>query len=517
VKVHLVRHARAVPRADWQRVGESRQDPVGDPATGSRRVADNHDSSLFDLLRPLSDAGCAQAEALAEHLLQDPPERLLSSPALRCQQTLEPLALALGLPVEVDDRLADGEAIGGVSALIGELGEARTVLSTHSASIRALLEPLELDEETDQNGPLCRKGAVWTLEGSAEYALERATYFEPSQNGKSQRRMSNLSREIARPSSIRAAVLDMGSTSFTLLIADISRDGLIQPVVREKVMLRLGAAMSRNDKIPSPLARQVVEVARELHRIALPEKVEYFLPVATAALRDARNGRKLADKIARSIGEPVRILDGETEARLMFSAFQQRLRLADERVLGLDLGGGSLELAVGCGKRIEGECTLPLGVVRLRRELEIPDLMRPRDSRRVREHVHRALAPYRDALIRQRPDRMIVAGGTPRAIARLVAAGRGTSSAGDSPPIEVGLDELRAMTKRLTRASHEERLAMPGIRRRRADLVATGALVLLCVAESLGLHHFTFSDWGLREGVLLELMANAEPRVIDNA
>jgi len=522
MKLHLVRHARGVSRSDWRDRGlprgsageaaESAEVSSPDPtASGEPNEAD-----LFELLRPLSEAGYTQAKALAQHLLEDPPQRLLSSPALRCQQTLEPLALALGLPVEVDDRLGDDEPLSGVASLVADLGDTPAVVSTHAGPIRALLELLELAGDLDPSGPTCRKGALWTLKGPGGFDVARATYVEPTRTGELAS-SSSLRRELPRPRSVRAAVLDMGSTSFTLLIADVTRDGEIRPVVREKVMLRLGAAIAKGGKIPSSMVRRAVEVATELHRIALPEKVEHFLPVATAALRDAPNGRKIAEQIARAIGEPVRILDGEDEARLMFSAFQHRLALGGERVLGLDLGGGSLELAVGCGEHIDGACTLRLGVVRLHGELVRSDPMRPREARRVREQVHRSLAEHRDDLVRQLPERMIVTGGTPRAIARLVASERGSSTGADALPLDVGLKELRAMAKRLVRSSLEERVDMPGIRRSRADLVATGALILVCVAESLGLDHFTFCDWGLREGVLLEFVSSSELRVVADA
>lgn len=495
MKIHIVRHARAIPRTAWR----------GRPQSGEKGVPNAHRGTL-DLLRPLSKTGREQAAALADHLLEERPGRLLASPALRCQQTLEPLALALDLPVEVDEGLADDEDVSRVLALLPGLGDTPTVLCTHGRPIAALLEMLELTDDSDTNGGPCRKGSLWTLDGAACWP-ERAVYVEPALRRRNGRARAELRREALRTHSVRAAVLDLGSTSFTLSIADVNRDGAIRPVMREKVMLRLGAVIAARGKIPSATARRVVEVARELRRVAERDKVQRFLPVATAALREARNGRKVADKIAKAVGEPVQILEGEEEARLMFGAFQRRLSLDHQAVVGLDLGGGSLELAAGCGQRIDAETTLPLGAVRLHGEFAPSDPMRPREARRIRERVKRELAPHREALLRRDPVRLVAAGGTARTLARMLAAQRGEDSRGGAMPLVLARKELRVLVKRLLRASHEERLAMPGISRRRADLLPTGALVILSVVELLGLEDITLCDWGLREGVLIDTIA----------
>ncbi len=517
MRIHLVRHARAVPRISWDASLEGEEWTPSPPRPDPSPPRPDLESDPQDLLRPLSETGREQSEALADQLEGESPMRLLAGPALRCQQTLEPLALALGLPIEVDERLAESEAATGLDEVIADLGDVPAVLCTHGGSIRSFFDRLGLDPERDAGIPACRKGSIWTLESSRAKQIERAAYVEPRPATRSRRKRSKLRLEMVWPSSLRVAVLDMGSTSFTLLIADVTRDGTVRPVVREKVMLRLGTAIAQHGKIPSALARQAVEVAVAMRRVAIPEKAERFLAVATASLRDARNGRKIAEKIERAIDVPVQILEGEAEARLMFRAFQERLSLGPAHVIGLDLGGGSLELAVGSGDRIDRECTLSLGVVRLHRELVTGDPMRSRDAKRIRERVQRELAPHRDALRASSADQIVAAGGTPRAIARLVAAARGEGSAGDSLPIEIGHEELRAITKRLVRSTHDERLTMPGIRRRRADLLATGALILVSVAETLGLERFTFCDWGLREGLMLDLIEKTGPRVVADA
>jgi exopolyphosphatase/guanosine-5'-triphosphate,3'-diphosphate pyrophosphatase len=305
---------------------------------------------------------------------------------------------------------------------------------------------------------------------------------------------------------VRAATLDLGSTSFNLLIADATAEGAIRPIVREKVMLRLGALIGAKPEIPEDVCSRAVEVGRALCEVARREKVELLLPVATSALRDAKNGPEVARRIGSVIGKPVRVLSGEEEACAIFRAFQARVPLGRERSLGLDLGGGSLELAVGHGRAVEWAATLPLGVVRLHGRSVKNDPMTPREARAIEERVRNLLAPCKAEVARRKPARAIAAGGTARALARLVVeeGGRGARSVW---PFPLPAARLAALRDHLVPSTHRQRLRMRGIRRGRADLLPTGALVLATVVDELGLDGLTICDWGLREGVMLEALA----------
>lgn len=473
MKLYLVRHARAVPRTDW---------------------------SGHDELRPLSARGREESLLLADSLADDLPTRLVSAPALRCQQTLEPLAVRHVVPLEVDERLAQGESAARVLELLPTVDDGPVVFSSHADVIEALLAVLELRMPGSADVTCCRKGAYWVLEGSG-YTPSRARYVEPS--GRRKPRLEPPPRDRR---TVRAAALDLGSTSFNLLIADVRPDGGITPVIREKVMLRLGAVIANGGRIPKEVAKVAVQTARELYGLAQQEKVEHLIPVATAALREARNGRKVAESLGKALDEPVRILSGEEEAHLIFRAFGRRLNLSDAPVLGLDLGGGSLELAVGDGHCVAYEASLPLGAVRLHATHVDHDPMTPEEIASLREHVRNALAPHKQALMLRSPVRAIAAGGTIRALARVAEERRARREASESPAPHLPLAELRALEAILTTSTHEERLAMRGMRRRRADLVATGAVILTTLAEELGRDAFTVCDWGLREGLLLDAL-----------
>ena len=476
--VHLVRHARAVARQEWD--GE-------------------------DLLRPLNERGRSEVDALVEHFADKPPGRIVSAPELRCQQTVEGLALAIGCPIEVDDRLAEGEGVRQVLELFPNGGESGSVLlCTHAPMITTTLSTLELADAAQGERIRCKKGSVWTLEGGGA-GPTRAGYFEPVPGSNRNRRHIYEERGSSSTTrTIRAAVLDLGSTSFTLVVADVSGTGEILPIVREKVMLRLGAAMKEGGSISESVSRRAVSVARQLHAVAEQEKATLFLAVATSAVREATNGQAIAARISRAIGRPVRILSGEEEARLVFHAFRQRLALGSEPVLGLDLGGGSLELVVGNSIGIDFEATLPFGAVRIHSGMVHADPVPRADARAIRAHVRDGLAPHRAAVRRVKPVRAIATGGTVRALGRLVAE----REAGRKPPqLEISADRLTRLSDELLASSHDDRLAMRGANRQRADLLPVGALILRTVVEELRLDGLTICDWGLREGVLLDAVA----------
>ncbi len=305
----------------------------------------------------------------------------------------------------------------------------------------------------------------------------------------------------------RVGVLDLGSTSFHLLVADAAADGTIERVLRERVMLRLGALIGeRGGRIPEEVCARAVEAARRLAGTARRAGADLLLPIATAAIREAKNGPEIAGRIGAVTGVPARVLSGIEEARLTFAAFRHRLAVGSRVALGLDLGGGSLQLITGDDRTLRWETSLPLGTTRLHAELVRSDPMTRDERRAIRARVRERLADYREAIERWMPQPAIAAGGSLRALARIAIAEDGRDPEAALRGCFLDAERITALTRRLARSSQEERLRMPGMGRRRADLVPTGALVLDTVVASLRLRGLTVSDWGLREGVILETL-----------
>jgi phosphohistidine phosphatase SixA len=465
VKLYLIRHAKAESRASWW-----------------------HE----DVLRPLSSEGHGESMGLVERLDGVPIARVISSPALRCRQTVEPLAARLGLAVEIEPRLGEGSSMNEALTLIGSLGNRPVVLCSHGDLIPGLVEKLA-PGALELEGSRVPKGSTWVFQGTLGETL-RAAYLPPP------RHAFGAGAEGER---LRIGVADLGSTSFHMLVADATPDGHMERVTREREMLRLGAAIGADGLIPPETCERAVDAARRLGRVAERAGAEQILAIATAALRDAKNGRKLAEQLARALNADVRILTGQEEARLIFAAFRRRVGLGDEPALGLDLGGGSLELAVGNASQLRFEETLRLGVARLHGELGPSDPMTGGEARNLRSRVEEALAPLVPRIQALEPVRCIAAGGTARALGRLLLEEEDGAIRG----LLVSADQLEKLSQRLRRSTHEERLDMAGMDARRADLLPTGALILSTLVQSLGLAGMMISDWGIREGVILAAIA----------
>ncbi len=442
-RIHLFRNTKAIRRADWDGP---------------------------DLLRPLATTGMHQARQLADQLGRPgalTPGTIWTSPALRCRQTVDALAARTGLVPRVEPGLGPGSLPEKAAALLRDAGPGVHVACTHGD----LLEDL---------------AALLEEEPGIELQLHRRPEVE------------------VREESRRLGVLDLGSTSFHLLVADVNPAGHLVPVDREREQLRLGAVMAHDDEIPQELFELAVDTARSLRTTAEALGTEELFVVGTSALREASNGPLLAEALAGAVGGPVRILSGLEEARIIFGALRRRVLLPRAAVLGADLGGGSLELIVARDRDVQLETTLPLGAARLHGEIVHSDPMRNRELRAVCERADQVLAPWVEPIRAAGPRLAVATGGSARALGHLAIGLRGLDPTSSVNELQLSLAELRQLNEILVRATHDERVALPGIRRRRADLLPTAALIFTILAETLGIEGFTLCDWGLREGILLE-------------
>lgn len=309
---------------------------------------------------------------------------------------------------------------------------------------------------------------------------------------------------------MRRSVLDLGSNSFHVLVADLDGDGSVVPVGREREMLHLGAVVAEHGHVPADHRRRAVEVVAHLTELAGRLGAQERLAVATSALRDAANGPEVVAEMEAATGTRIRVIDGVEEAQLAYRGVRAAVAVDDEPLLVLDLGGGSLELVVGTADAISWSTSLDLGVSRLSASLH-RDPPKKKEVAALQDCVRTLVAPWADRITDLEADHAVAIGGTVRALARVVAAESGTWLPATLNQFTITRDAIEDLRDRLVRMDADDRADVKGMKSRRADRIHVAAIILATTLDTLGLDRFRVSDWGLREGTLLDAVDATAP------
>ena len=305
---------------------------------------------------------------------------------------------------------------------------------------------------------------------------------------------------------MRIAALDLGSNSFHLLIVEGHNDGSFVPLSRDKELLRLGEVVAREGRLPEPTVDKLVATVRRFKALIDAAGVEHIRASATSAIRDAANRKAVVERIAAETGIAVQVLTGDEEAKLIFEAVRASV-VVDPTTLCLDLGGGSLEIMVGGPAGMLHSASIGLGATKLSAELVEHDPPSMNDVRRLRKRLTDGLAPIAEEMVALHPTMAVGTSGTLCDLARMATARRQGAVPASVNHLVIGRDELLSLHEEIVTASAAERLRMPGLDSRRADVMPAGATLLLTAMELFGFSELTVSEWALREGIVLDAIS----------
>ena len=301
---------------------------------------------------------------------------------------------------------------------------------------------------------------------------------------------------------MRLGVLDVGSNTVHLLVVDAHLGAQPTPQLSRKSVLRLAEHIDKRGDLAIEGADALVGATLGARRQATELHCDELLAFATSAVRDARNSSEVLDRVKKETGVELRVLSGEDEAVLTFLAVRRWFGWSAGRLLCLDIGGGSLELAVGCDEVPEVALSVPLGAGRLTREWLDGDPPSKRSIEELRAYVGEQLArPARKLLSTGQPDRVVASSKTFRTLARL--AGAAPSSAGPRVRRSLQINGLRQIIGFISRIPSADLAELDGVSPARAHQTMAGAVVAEQAMLALDVPEFELSPWALREGVIL--------------
>jgi exopolyphosphatase / guanosine-5'-triphosphate,3'-diphosphate pyrophosphatase len=311
------------------------------------------------------------------------------------------------------------------------------------------------------------------------------------------------------------AVIDIGSNSGRVVVLELDHAGHLRLLTGSRAALRLVHDVDEGHRLSWESMARTIDAVRDFHAIAAGAGAKRIVAVATAAIRDARNGRHFMSRIRRDLGIRVDIIDGAAEARLGFEGAVRGLPVSSG--LLFDLGGGSMQVSQFQHRRLGSAASLPLGALRLTEAFLESDPPRPRELRRLRDHVWKHLKRARIARL-GRLESLVGTGGTLRNLAKIDRSER-------RYPITrvhgyvLSLDRLHDVVSQLASTRQKRRDAIAGLSADRADSIVGGAVAIETLMEYVRAREIVVSGQGVREGIALELLrvGIASPKLVKEA
>ena len=295
-------------------------------------------------------------------------------------------------------------------------------------------------------------------------------------------------------------MLDVGSNTVHLLVVDAYHGAHPWPAHSEKAVLRLAEQLGPDGALTASGEQALLSAVESARAAAGRLGVDELLAFATSAVRDAKNSVQVLSRVRRKTGVDLQVLSGPDEARLTFLAVRRWFGWSAGRLVVLDIGGGSLEIAGGIDEEPGLALSVPLGAGRLTRERLRSDPPTVAQVESVREYARSVLATQ-DLSGLEGWDQAAATSKTFRSLARL--AGAAPSSRGLWAPRSLtrnGLRQVLAFIQRIPSASLAE---LDGVSQQRSHQLLAGAIVALEAMERLDLDSVHICPWALREGVIL--------------
>ena len=297
---------------------------------------------------------------------------------------------------------------------------------------------------------------------------------------------------------MRLGVLDVGSNTIHLQVMDAHVGARPTPATNYKVELRLSEHLDDRGSITAKGILLLNQAIAESVVHAQENQTDEILAFATSALRDARNGPEIISAINQSHGIDLQVLNGDDEASMTFLAVRRWLGWSAGKLLVLDIGGGSLEIASGIDETPEHTLSLPLGASRLTRDFLGADPCSSKEIKSLEKHTDELLKKSITPDLKSHDaNHFVGTSKTFRTLARITA-----NWYGDNAKF-LERNSLKTAIERLVNMPIKNRAELPGVSESRAGQIVAGAIVAYTVMDHLDVDEVEICPWALREGILL--------------
>lgn len=307
----------------------------------------------------------------------------------------------------------------------------------------------------------------------------------------------------------KIAIIDMGTNTFHLLIAEVYETGY-QIVHRERVAVKIGKGGINHNNITKEGKDRAIEAIQNFKEILDKQGVQRILAFGTSALRNAKNGEDVVQKIKESSGIETTIISGELEAQYIYFGIRSSLSMGLEKSLIVDIGGGSVECVIGNHDKIFWKESFEIGAQRLLENFHKHDPINAEEIDLVEKHFDEKLNSLLQALEEHKPTTLIGASGTFDTLSEIYSFKKNFSIGPDQSETPLTLPAFYEIYDELIRKNRAQRMEIPGMIEMRVDMIVVAVCLVNYILKKHSFERIRVSTYSLKEGVLASLTEKKE-------
>jgi exopolyphosphatase/guanosine-5'-triphosphate,3'-diphosphate pyrophosphatase len=306
----------------------------------------------------------------------------------------------------------------------------------------------------------------------------------------------------------RAAILDLGTNTFNLLIVESTTGTDYKILINHKIPVKLGEGrINDGEIIPVAYTRGIKAVLKHYKTIE-EYNVTEIKAFGTSAFRTARNGQQFLDELLKLKNLKIEIISGNREAELIYLGVRQTLHFSNEKFVVIDIGGGSNELIIADMQQILWKKSYNLGVARLLERFHPSDPINPSEIASIKNYLSEEISDLFEALKKFDINIMVGASGSFETFVTMLEEIEvdETICMIKEPATVIQIDQYNQLFEKIIRSTLSERKNMKGLEPMRTEMIVLASLFVKFILENHNFNHIIQSNFALKEGAIFELI-----------
>jgi exopolyphosphatase / guanosine-5'-triphosphate,3'-diphosphate pyrophosphatase len=311
------------------------------------------------------------------------------------------------------------------------------------------------------------------------------------------------------------AIIDLGTNTFHLLIAEIDEREDFKVTEKHKEPVQLGEGGINSGKIAPQAYQRGLDALKKLQTMMAARNVREVRAFATSAIRSSSNGKEFIQQAKEESGIDIRIINGNEEASLIFDGVRNGVQLPHEQnVLIVDIGGGSVEFIVARDGKAQLLRSLDIGAARLLDKFSPSDPLKVEEVKTIREHLRHSMSGLLDELKQFDIKLLVGSSGTFETISAMIAhRKKDFLSSENLNSYRFSRGDFRQVHQLLLQSDRSAREAIPGMDPMRVEMISMGSMLIDLVLEEVGIKELMVSSFALKEGILYRYIDEQKERI----